>query len=900
MSHPIQDLVSPPDDFVGFPMEFNRRSIGEVFECRAAEYADRLAVKDGPSSLTYAELNEQANRIARAVREQVPDGDRPVVVLVKKDPSGIAAVLGVVKAGVSVLLLDRSFPTRRIRSIVEDVNARLLVVNGEPGEWASQMADSGRRVLNVDDPLNCCSSANLDLQVKAEELKVLFFTSGSSGSPKGIVHNHRTLLDSLWWQYNSLKISPSDRISLLGTLGHIAFIIDLLRGLLNGASVFPYDIIEEGMDNLPSWLRKEEITVYHSVPSVFRHFAMRLHGDGGFPNLRLIHLGGETVTASDVDAYRRHFSDSCVLLNNLGSTEVPAMRQFFMNKNTHLKEGIVPVGYPVPDRQIVLLDDTGTAVAPDQVGEITVRSRHLALGYWNRPDLTREVFSSLPDGASCRTYRTGDLGRLDSSGCLYYLGRKDAQVKLRGIRIEPGEVENELLSHPAVTEAVVLAQEDAQGRNYLVAFATVDKNHTPSTPEGLNEFLRGRLPSGMQPRRVVLLDLLPRTTTGKIDRRAVGELDLQQQSQGSESDLAEMSPLEQELAALWQENLGFGPIGRHSDYFDLGGDSLHATDLTAKMSGKLGVPLPLNILVQAPTIEALTRYVRDAQSAPEISGLVVLQSGGAKPPLFVLPGAGGGIFIFRRLTPYLRDERSVYGLSLPDLNMSRRPWNSIETLASQALDSIISLQPDGPYFLCGFSSGGVIAWEIASQLQRMEKLVALVVLLDTMGLGVSPNLPFGKAGRIEQAYSTMFACRQKLRLHSEALQRLGLRGKVSYLNHNTRKRLWRMCRSLVNRPQALNGSPGVDFSRRMFDALRHYEPREYEGRIVLIRAAHQLSPVAYRDRTLGWGELATSGIEVYEVTGFHHSILLEPQVCTVGTILSKILKNYSAEQPAKL
>ena len=547
MSHPLQDLVPSPDDFVGFPREYIERSIGEVFECRAVEYADRLAVKDGPSSLTYAKLNEQANRIARAVREEVPDGNRPVVVLVKKDPSGITAVLGVVKAGVSVLLLDRSFPTRRIRSIVEDVDARLLVVNGEPGDWASQMADSGRRVLNVDDPLNCCSSANLDLQVKAEELKVLFFTSGSSGSPKGIVHNHRTLLDSLWWQYNSLKISPSDRISLLGTLGHIAFIIDLLRGLLNGASVFPYDIIEEGMDNLPSWLRKEEITVYHSVPSVFRHFAMRLHSDGAFPNLRLIHLGGETVTASDVDAYKRHFSDSCVLLNNLGSTEVPTMRQFFMNKHTHLKEGIVPVGYAVPDRQIVLLDAAGTAVAPNQVGEITVRSRHLALGYWNRPDLTREAFSSSPNGEPWRICRTGDLGRLDSSRCLYHLGRKDAQVKLRGIRIEPGEIENQLLSHPAVTEAVVLAQEDAQGRNYLVAFATVDKNHTPSTPEGLNEFLRGRLPSGMQPRRVVLLDLLPRTTTGKIDRRAVGELDLQQQSQGSESDLAEMSPLEQEL-----------------------------------------------------------------------------------------------------------------------------------------------------------------------------------------------------------------------------------------------------------------------------------------------------------------------------------------------------------------
>ena len=900
MSHPFQDLVPPPHDFTGFPREYIERSIGEVFECRAVEYADRLAVKDGPSSLTYAELNEQANRIARAVTEQVQDRARPVAVLVRKDLSGIAAVLGVVKAGVSLLLLDRSFPTTRIRSIVEDVDARLLVVNGGLGDWASQMADSGRRVLNVDDPLNRYSSANLDLQVKAEELKVLFFTSGSSGSPKGIVHNHPTFLHSLWCQSNSLKISPSDRLSLLGTLGHIVFITDLLRGLLNGACVCPYDIIEEGVGHLPSWLQKEEITIYHSVPSIFRHFAMRLQGNGNFPNLRLIHLGGETVTANDVDAYKRHFSDSCVLLNNLGSTEVPAMRQFFMNKNTRLKEGIVPVGYPVPDRQIVLLDDTGTAVAPNQVGEITVRSRHLAIGYWNRPDLTREVFSSSPNGEPWRICRTGDLGRLDSKGCLYHLGRKDDQVKLRGIRIEPGEIENELLSHPAVNEAVVLAQEDAQGRSYLVACVTVDKNHTPPTPEGLNEFLRGRLPSGMQPRRVVLLKVLPRTTTGKIDRRAVGELDLQRQSQGSESDLAEMSPLEQDLAALWQENLGFGPIGRHSDYFDLGGDSLHATDLTAKMTDKLGVPLPLNILVKAPTIEALTRYVRDARSAPEISGLVVLQSGGAKPPLFVLPGAGGGIFIFRNLTPYLRDERSVYGLSLADLNMSQRPWNSIETLASQALDSIISLQPDGPYFLCGFSSGGVIAWEIASQLQRMEKPVALVVFLDTMGPGVSPNLPFRKAGRIEQAYNAIFACRQKLRLHSGALQRLGLRGKVSYLNHNTRKRLWRMCRSLVNRPQALNGSPGVDFNPRIFNALRHYEPRDYEGRVILIRAAQQLSPVAYRDRTLGWGELATSGIEVYEVSGFHHSILLEPQLCTVGTILSKILKTYSAVQPAKL
>ena len=508
------------------------------------------------------------------------------------------------------------------------------------------------------------------------------------------------------------------------------------------------------------------------------------------------------------------------------------------------------------------------------------------------------MFSSSPNGEPWRICRTGDLGRLDSKGCLFHLGRKDAQIKIKGIRIEPGEIENELLSHPAVTEAVVLAREDAQGRSYLVAFATVDKNHTPPTPEGLNEFLRGRLPSGMQPRRVVLLKVLPRTTTGKIDRRAVGELDLQQQSQGSESDLAEMSPLERELAALWQENLGIGSIGRHSGYFDLGGDSLLATDLTAKMSGKVGVAPPLNILVQAPTIEALARHVQDAQSAPEISCLVEMQSGGSEPPLFVLPGAGGGFFSFRHLTPYLDAERSVYGLSLADLSPSGRSWNSIETLASQALDTIISLQPDGPYFLVGFSSGGVIAWEIASQLQRMEKPVALVVFLDTMGPGVSPNLPLWKAGRIEQAYNTMFACRQKLRLHSEALQRLGLRGKVSYLNHNTRKRLWRMCRSLVNLPQPSNGSSAVAFSPRMFDALRHYEPREYEGRVILFRAAHQLSPVAYRDRTLGWGELATSGIEVYDVSGFHHSILAEPQISTVATILSEILKTYAPAQAA--
>ena len=333
----------------------------------------------------------------------------------------------------------------------------------------------------------------------------ILYTSGSTGQPKGVIQNHRNVIHNALRYATGCRIGPEDRVTLLASLGTGQGTPTAFSALLSGAALYPLAIKQEGVAGLSTWLNTEEITVYISTPTLFRHFVGTLTGEENFPKLRMIRLGAEQIQKRDVDLYKKYFPSHCTLAIFLSATEAGNLCQYFVDKQTEITGDSVPVGRPVDGVDILLLDDTGKEVGPNEIGEIVVKSRFISPGYWRNPELTKAVF--LPDGDK-RIYRTGDLGRLLANGELEHLGRKDFQIKIRGYRVEIAEIESALLKRSQINEAVVVAMDNRAGDKRLVAYIVPAGQPPPSASE-LRSFLEEKLPDYMIPSAFVMLMLYP-------------------------------------------------------------------------------------------------------------------------------------------------------------------------------------------------------------------------------------------------------------------------------------------------------------------------------------------------------------------------------------------------------
>ncbi|MGH7310912.1 MAG: amino acid adenylation domain-containing protein, partial [Candidatus Rokuibacteriota bacterium] len=512
-------------------------------------WPDSLAIKTGSHGLTYAELNRAANRIAHAIVERRGQSPEPIAVLSAPDVPGITALLAVLKAGKFYVPLDPSFPDARTTDMLNDCRAELIVTTEAHGAIAANLAGRSREVLTIEavDPAGAAEDPHLPIPPDA--LVSLLYTSGSSGQPKGVTENHRNLLHEIMRLTNELRICREDRITLLNSLSFSGSSRSIYGSLLNGASLFPYDLRRRGPAGLGRLLTEEGVTIYRSGPTAFRQFVEALTGHEAFPHLRLITTAGESVLKADVELYRRHFGRDCLFVNGLRSTETGSVRHYFVDQDTEIPGVTVPVGFPIQDMRIVLLDDDGTEVRAGDVGEIAVRSRYLSPGYWQRPELTKAKFLDDPGGGGERTFLTGDLGLMQPDGCLVHLGRKDAQVKVRGQRVEPAEIEEALQALASVKEAVVVSRDARPGEVQLVAYVVPVTDPAPTT-SALRRALAERLPDYMVPSRFVVVDGLPITPTGKLNRRALPtpgrmrpDLDSAFRSPGS--------AIEQTLTEIW-------------------------------------------------------------------------------------------------------------------------------------------------------------------------------------------------------------------------------------------------------------------------------------------------------------------------------------------------------------
>jgi thioesterase domain-containing protein len=727
-------------------------------------------------------------------------------------------------------------------------------------------------LIDMDEAVRAMPSHDPGVPIDEAAPACLLYTSGSTGLPKGVVLTHGNLLHRIRAYADVFQLRRSDRLTLLAPCAVAQGLSSSLQALLNGASVHPFDLRSLGVGELGPWLRARGITIFVCTASTFRHFARTLAPDEVFPAVRAVRLGSEEIFPHDVELYRRHFAPGSALVASLGSTEAGAIAINVIRHESAIAD-FVPAGYPAAGATIRILDDAGCECPPGMAGEITVHSPYVSPGYWRDPAQTAGAFVDEP-GADGRTFfRTGDLGAMQPDGCVEFKGRKNLCVKIRGFRVELEEIERSLCAHPLVHEAIVVVRRGS-GDDLTLAACLVSRTGDPVTAHQMRAHLEQALPDYMIPSVFEFLPALPRTASGKADRMALSRPGTFGPAIDAGARRAS-DPVESRLAALWEDLLGFGPIGVADDFFECGGNSLLAARLGASIERAFGTKLPLATFLKHATIEQQARLLREPRAEAQWSSIVPIQTRGSKPPLFCVHLVDGNVLSYRDLIGYLPADQPIYGLQSRGLDRKSPITTRIEDMARDYVAEIQRLYPSGPFGLCGWSFGGIVAFEMARQLEREGRPAALLALLDSR---------VRRAERSRRLVSRMPSHVNAL-LEGRARWSRKLRTARQILGNA----IWR---KLVLWHRAGGWLPRVmqNVTQANRNARRDYVPRPYAGPVTLFRVVH--TPDSRRpDPQLEWVPLSLGGLEIHEVPGTHRTMVFEPHVKTLAAKLTECLEN---------
>ena len=595
------------DNFTPFTKkELLEGSVSQRFEELVCMYPDRIAVKTCQAVVTYSELNAMANRMAHAIIGERGTEPEAIAILLQKGPRLTAAMLAVLKAGKFFVLLDLTTPKARLAALLKDSEVALIISDRHDWELRREEDCAAPNLLEFDAIPADAAESNIGLAISPDSLAAVLYTSGSTGEPKGVMWAHRSLLHQTMLFANAYKLSACDRL-LLTTSGTANALSTSLLALLSGAELLPFDVQGQGVRMLIRWIVEEKITICWMASPLFRTMCQGLSDKEMFSDVRIVRLSSEVSFKSDIELYKRHFSPKCQLINGLSTTEAGVICLYPVDPNTEITGPDVPVGYPVQDKEVLLLDDCGKEVGLCEVGEIAIRSRYLSHGYWRRPELTANKFKCGSDGGDQPIYHSGDLGMRLSDGCLIHKGRKDFRAKIRGYGVDTTEIEKVLNGHAAVEQAVVVVRKKENREAKLVAYYSCADSLAPTVSE-FRVFLKKQLPDYMIPSIFVRLDEMPLTGSGKIDRCVLPDPadvrpDLASPYISSRNDI------EQRLIAIWEDVLDVRPIGINDGFFDLGGDSLSATRVVSQVIRYFQLELPLQSLFQTPTIADMAALV---------------------------------------------------------------------------------------------------------------------------------------------------------------------------------------------------------------------------------------------------------------------------------------------------
>ncbi|GMT96872.1 hypothetical protein KH5H1_09910 [Corallococcus caeni] len=839
-------------------------TLPEVFARVVARFPEKVAVEFGDARLTYRQLEERANRLAYHLRSLGVDTDSRVAVALERSLELVVSLVAILKAGAAYVPLDPAYPQARLAAMVEDARPHVLLTSRAllPKLPHADLLPVVLEELSLDAlPVHAPPRSALP-----QSLAYIDFTSGSTGRPKGVGTPHAAVLRTLFG-VDYARFGPDETLLLMAPLAFDASTLEVWGALLHGAklAVFPAHPPTD-----PHEL--EQVLVRHGVTTLWLTSGLFTQVvDSHLPalrSLRQVLTGGDVVSAPHVRKVLEQLG--LPVTAGYGPTETTVFATSHRFTQASQVGGCAPLGRPLGNTQVYVLDDSGQPVPPGVKGEVYVGGDGLARGYVGQPALTAERFVPNPFAATpgARLYRTGDLGRWRDDGVLEFLGRADVQVKVRGFRIELSEIEAALLAHSNVREAVVITREDVPGDKRLVAYVVA-----PATLDmaELRAFLKQRLPDYMVPSTVCRLDALPLTSNGKVDRKALPAPD---SATPADAYVAPRTALEEQLARSFAEVLRVPRVSVTDSFFDLGGHSLLALRLMAAIREHTGQMIPMAALFQYATVEQLARRVaQEATALPP--NLVRLDAGTSSArPLFLVHGGGGSVLGYSELVRQLGNDRPVYGLSASGLDGGTLPPASIEALARDYLVQVRTVQPRGPYLLGGWSFGGLVALEMARQLQLTGEQVELLALMDSTVPTPQPRPEADPLGMLALFARTLGLPWQELSLDLDRLRRLEGREQLAYVLEQLRS--------------APANDLGLDLDgaahlfalhSRLYDAQRGYVPGgDYSGPTLLFQAATARTASGEPD----WSTWLTGSVTRYEVPGDHYTMLSAPHASTVA------------------
>ncbi|MGC2698059.1 MAG: amino acid adenylation domain-containing protein, partial [Candidatus Angelobacter sp.] len=583
--------LSAQNTFVEFTRDQMDDSIVGRFSGIAREHASRIAVCTRKARWTYGELNAVSDRVAHAVLSLSNQPGERVGILMDQSTEMVAAILGVLKSNKTYVPLNPSFPQARLAEILRDCAAGTIVTCGRQQERASELAANTVA-------MELLQSAPAAVQVPRDpgSNAYILYTSGSTGRPKGVVQSHGNVLHHIRCYTNALHIAAEDKLSLLASYDFDASIMDIFGALLNGAALHPIDLREESIAAAHRRLAEEQISIYHSTPTVYR--LMYSEAEPPSAHIRMVVLGGEEALPSDLKLFQERFGPETLLVNGLGPTESSLALQYFASGKMQISHRSLPVGYPVSDTEVGLYTHAGEQVAIYGTGEIRIRSPYVALGYWEQPEQTARAFVN-DDNSRARVYRTGDMGRRLPDGSIEFAGRRDHQVKVRGIRIELGEIQSQLSCCDGVESAIVLAREIDDEQHLVTWFVPADHNRPPAA-SSLRDQLAAVLPIYMIPSFFVAIESWPVNGHGKVDFGALPQPGAVKD--GLKASAPPRTPCEELLAEVWKEVLHCDFVSANDNFFERGGHSLVATRVVSRVRTLLGIEVPLRLIFERPVL----------------------------------------------------------------------------------------------------------------------------------------------------------------------------------------------------------------------------------------------------------------------------------------------------------
>ncbi len=879
-------LVEWNDTAAEYPRELCTH---QVFEQEAQRRPDAIAIEAVDQQVSYGELNRRADALALALRRGGVGPDVLVAVLLERSADLIVALLAVNKAGGAYVPLNLSDPPARLRFIVEDAGARVLLTCREFAEGPA------RKDLEAAAPAVVCVDADEHLHTAdvdeappgsavaatPDNLAYILFTSGSTGMPKGVSVTHRGVV-SLVRCSNYIDFGPEENILQFSTVSFDASTFEIWGALLNGGRLVVFPPVVPSLRELGEFVDRTQVTTFLLTPALFHQFIDV--NTGGMPALRQMLSGGDVLSASHLDRAAGLLKGRRVI-NVYGPTETTVMSCCYV-VGAERPAGSVPIGGPISNAQVYVVNGSQPA-GVGEPGEIYIGGVGLARGYHNRPDLTAERFVPDPfaERPGGRLYRTGDAGRHLAESVVQFIGRLDKQVKISGFRIEPGEVEAALEGHPCVATAVVVVDEETPGDKRLIAYV-VTQGDAPPVLDELRVYLKEHVPEYMTPSAFVMLDALPLTPHGKVNRAALPAPRAVAGRSGGEY-VAPSNPVQRQLVAIWEELFKTSPIGVRDNFFELGGHSLLLMMLVARVEERLGERVAMADVFSGPTIEHLSELIGRHGRHALSSVIVPMQTNGARPPLFGLHPGSEEVWCYTELVRRLGQDQPFYGIQARRLEAGLVAPTEIEAMASDYVEALREFHPGGPYLLCGWSMGGVIAFEVARQLRARGEHVALLALIDSHAQTNGPT---------RQSWFTLLAILAlDLGLAGEQLRTL-LQEISSLPPPGQLRRVW----AETKRAGVVPAEMTLLEFRRLFDTFRananmmlRYEPGEYEGRVTLIAAEQSLEqdpnfvPFDPGSETAaappiepahGWARLAAGGVDVHVVAGNHFTMMREPFV----------------------